>query len=123
MKDYELTLVIDPDLTSENQKKLISTIKKTIDDLNGRIKEENEWGKKELAYPIKKRTSGFYFSFLVNFPESIPGELFNKLKQEAILRYLLVKLEKPHPPARPDSRGKSRRGREKGGKNGPKVAK
>lgn len=114
MRDYELTLVIDPDLTSENQKKLVTKIKKIITDLKGKVATTKEWGKKELAYPIKKKTLGYYFFLETNLPEKAPAEIEKKLKlEEGVMRYLLVKAEKP-------SSAKASEG--KGGKHGPKVA-
>jgi len=114
MRDYELTLVIDPDLTSENQKKLITKTKKIITDLKGKAGKTDEWGKRELAYPIKKKTLGYYFFLESKLPEKGLGELEKKLKlEEGVIRYLLVKSEKP-------SSAKASGG--KGGKHGPKVA-
>ena len=94
MRDYELTLVIDPDLTSEKQKKLLTKIKKVIVDLKGKVGKTDEWGRKELAYPIKKKTLGYYFFLESKLPEKGLGELEKKLKlEEGVIRYLLVKKE------------------------------
>lgn len=107
MRDYELTLVIDPDLTSENQKKLITKIKKLITDFKGKVGKTDEWGRKELAYPIKKKTLGYYFLLETKLPEKAPAKIDKKLKlEEGIIRYLLIRREK----------------REKGGEHGPKIA-
>lgn len=107
MRDYELTLVIDPDLTSENQKKLVTKTKKIITDLKGKVGKTDEWGRKELTYPIKKKTLGYYFFYETELPQKAPAEIEKKLKlEEGIIRYLLVKAEKP----------------KKGGKHGAKIA-
>jgi small subunit ribosomal protein S6 len=92
MRDYELTLVLDPDLTSENQKKLTEKIKKTIEELKGKVEKFDEWGRKELAYPIKKKKMGFYLLWEIKLPEKAPPELNKKLKlEEEVIRFLLVK--------------------------------
>ncbi len=94
MRDYELTLVIDPDLTGDDQKKQITKIKKIIEDSKGKVEKTNDWGKRELAYPIKKKNEGYYFLLVVKLSEKLPAELDNKLKlEESLLRYLLVKKE------------------------------
>jgi small subunit ribosomal protein S6 len=94
MRDYELTLVVDPDLTSTNQKELLTKIKKSIADLKGKVAKTDEWGKKELVSPIKKRQSAYYFLLSVKLPEKSVGEIDKKFKlQEGLLRYLLVKKE------------------------------
>jgi small subunit ribosomal protein S6 len=52
----------------------------------------SDWGKKELAYPIKKKNDGYYFLLAVKLPKKTPAELDTKLKlEEGLLRYLLVK--------------------------------
>lgn len=92
MRDYELALVIDPDITSENQKKLLTKIKKIVEELKGKLEKENSWGGKDFAYPIKKKTRGFYFLLALKMPESGPKQLEEKLKfEDEILRYLLVR--------------------------------
>lgn len=101
MRTYELTLIVDPDLTSENQKKLLAKIKKLIEELEGKVEKTSEWGKKEFTYPIKKKNLGYYFFWELILPPGAVSELDGKLKlEEEIIRYLLVK----------------------GGKNGAKVA-
>ncbi len=95
MRDYELTLVIDPDLTSENQKKLINKVKKFVEDIKGKVEKIDDWGKKELAYPIKKKNMGSYFLCQINLPEDGVDKLDKKLKvEEEIIRFLQVKKEK-----------------------------
>lgn len=114
MRDYELTLVIDPDLTSEKQKKLITKIKKIITDLKGKVGKTDEWGRKELAYPIKKKTLGYYFLLETKLSEKEPIEIEKKLRlEEGIIRHLLVKSEEP-------SFAKASKG--KGGEDGTKIA-
>ena len=94
MEKYELTLVLDADLDSEDQKKLIAKIKKTIEDNKGKIKSEEEWGKKELAYPINKKKNGVYLLLdLESSKEDLP-KIDKKLKmEEGVLRYLILRKE------------------------------
>jgi small subunit ribosomal protein S6 len=94
MRDYELTLVVDPDLTSEKQKKLITKIKKIVTDLQGKVDKTDDWGRKDLAYPIKKKNAGYYFLLAVKLPEAGLMEIEKKLRlEEGVMRYLLVKKE------------------------------
>jgi len=94
MRDYELTLVVDPDLTSENQKKLIEKIKKTIEEFKGKVQQTREWGRRELAYPIRKKKMGFYLLWEIKLPGKTPPQIDKKLRlEEKIMRYLLVKKE------------------------------
>lgn len=95
MRDYELTLVLDPEALGEKRKKFLAKVTKFVKDLKGKIGKTDEWGERELAYPIKKQNLGFYYFLILNLPEKGPGELSKKLKlEESLLRYLLVKREK-----------------------------
>lgn len=87
-----MTLIVDPDLTSEKQKKLQEKIKKVITDLKGEVKKITEWGKRELAYPIKRKDMGYYFLWNFKLPSKAIAELESKLKlEEGLMRYLLVR--------------------------------
>lgn len=94
MEKYELTLVLDADLSSEDQKKLIAKIKKTIEENKAKIKQEEEWGKKELAYPINKKKSGVYFLLNLESPKEDLPKIDKKLKMEKeVLRFLILRKE------------------------------
>ena len=97
MRLYELTLVVSPDITSEKQKSLITKIKKIITGLEGKVVKEEDWGKKELSYPIKKQTTGCFFYWEIELPEKTVADFDNKIKtEEEIIRYLLVRKEVKH---------------------------
>lgn len=94
MRDYELVLVIDPELSGEDQKKLLAKVQKIVEDLKGKVEKKDEWGRKELAYPIKKKNLGYYFLLAIKLPPEAPAQVDKKLKlEEKIIRYLLVKKE------------------------------
>lgn len=94
MFDYELTLILDPDLSSEDQKKLIEKIKKIIEDTKGKVEKTNDWEKKELAYPIKKKTMGYYFLWEIKTDSEQIDKIDKKLKiEEEVLRYLILRKE------------------------------
>jgi len=108
MRDYELALVVSPDLTSEKQKEQLEKIKKIIRGLKGEVKKTEEWGKKQLAYPIKGSEMGYYFWWEIQLPEKFLLEFNQKLRiEEGLLRYLIVKTEK---------RPESKKAQVKGGK-------
>ncbi len=97
MRDYELTLVISPDLGSEDTKTLLTKIKKIVEEPKGKVTKTNEWGRKDLAYPIAKKQVGYFVLLEINLPEDQPKEIERKLKlEEGILRFLLVRKEEPH---------------------------
>ena len=94
MLQYELTLILNPGLEKEALDKLLVKVKKTISDSSGKVEKVDEWGKRPLAYPIKKQKEGVYF--LVSFeiaPDKVK-DLEGKIKaEENLLRHLLIKKE------------------------------
>lgn len=100
MNSYLLTLVLKPDLEEGERKTLLDNVVKRIlgEDPStssgqvGKIIKEDLWGQKDLAYPIKKQTKGFYAHFeLEADPKNTKG-LDKSLKvEENILRYLLIR--------------------------------
>jgi small subunit ribosomal protein S6 len=94
MLDYELTLILDADLSSEAQKKLSEKIKKIIEDTKGKVEKITEWGKRELAYPIKKKKMGFYFLWEIKLNPQDVDKIDKKIKiEEQVLRYLVLRKE------------------------------
>ncbi|MCX6726063.1 MAG: 30S ribosomal protein S6 [Candidatus Shapirobacteria bacterium] len=94
MNDYELTLILDPDLTSEKQKNLLEKFKKLIEDGKGKLNNEEDWGKKEFAYPINKKKMGAYFLWEVKTSAVNIQQIDKKLKaEEDIMRHLIIKKE------------------------------
>lgn len=95
MRDYELVLVLDPELNSSERKKQLTKVKKIITEAKGKVRTENDWGLKDLAYPVGKRNRGYYFFMQVQLAESGPAGLEQKMKLEkGLIRHLLVRAEK-----------------------------
>jgi small subunit ribosomal protein S6 len=96
MRHYEVTFIVDPILSSDEVK---ATAQKYADQLTSEgctIVHSDEMGLRQLAYEIKKRHSGFYFSleFAAVNGDSIPKLELNMHRDEQILRFLTVSLDK-----------------------------
>ncbi len=90
MKEYELTVLIHPDLEADLDKAL-DKVRAIIKDADGEIVSEDNWGKKKLAYTIKKEDFAVYVYFDVKLPASAPLKISNTLNiTDEVLRYLLV---------------------------------
>ena len=104
-KRYETVFILTPVLSDDQAKEAAKKIVKTITDLGGKIVNEEHWGLRKLAYPIQKKTTGFYH--LLEFAgsgEEIVGNLELTFKRdERILRFLTVALDK-HAAAYADKR-------------------
>ena len=93
MKDYELTVLIHPDLESDLEKAL-EKIRSLVAANGGEIAKEDNWGKKKLAYKIKGEDFAVYVAMDVKLPAAAPIKISNTLNiTDEVLRYLLVKAE------------------------------
>ena len=92
---YESAVLINAALEEDQIQSLISRIKELISSNDGEITDIEDWGRKRLAYMIKKSKIGYYIIFQFNaYPQIISTlEKFYKL-DENILRYLTIKLTK-----------------------------
>ena len=61
MRKYEMLTILDAG--TENQSEEIAKIEEVIKNLGGTVSKSDAWGKKTLAYPIRKKTEGYYVLF------------------------------------------------------------
>ncbi len=93
-RNYELMLVINPQLTEERLNATINNISQFIISAGGTVAEFKQLGKRRLAYPIKHTTEGFYVLAHFKMKSAESPKLETRLNiTEEILRYLLVNLE------------------------------
>ena len=95
LKDYESVIIFTPVLSEEQLKDAVSKYRKMITDDGGELVHEENWGLTKLAYPIQKKTTGFYhlYEFRAN-PEFISKFELAFRRDERIMRYLTVSLDK-----------------------------
>lgn len=91
---YELTYIVNPVLEEDQFKATVEKYNKYLADNGATIDEVQEWGIKSTAYPIKKKSSGYY----VNAYFHAPGALIVKLERQLeiddnVLRYLTIKYD------------------------------
>ena len=95
MQQYETVIILTPLLSDEAAKEVVSKFSKLLKDNGAEIIHEDNWGLRKLAYPIEKKTTGYYH--LIEF--KAPGEYINKLevefkRDERVMRFLTVSLDK-----------------------------
>ncbi len=91
MKDYELTVLIHPDLEVDLDAPL-AKVRDIVKNAGGEIVKEDNWGKKKLAYSIKREDFAVYVYMDVKLPADAPLKISNTLNiTDEVLRYLLVK--------------------------------
>lgn len=92
---YESAVLINAALDDETIKNLIERIKETITTNGGDILEIEDWGRKRLAYQVKKSKIGYYVIFRFNSPPDIVPKIERNYQlDENILRYLTIALSK-----------------------------
>jgi small subunit ribosomal protein S6 len=91
MNNYELTVIIHPDLDEEATNQALGKIKDWIVKSDGKIEKIDNWGKRHLAYEIQKQNEGVYFLHHVSMPPAAVAELERNLRiLEPVMRYLIV---------------------------------
>ena len=104
MRDYELVLVISPDVGDEGFPTTVDRVSNFIKERGGEVKDTDQWGRRRLAYPIRRATEGFYavthFSIEPTELRALEGNLG---LAEDVLRHLVVRQEEVPPP--PPRRG------------------
>jgi small subunit ribosomal protein S6 len=94
MRDYELTIVVRPDVEDTGLAALLEKIKGLITTAGGQGIQVEPWGRRHLAYPIKKITEAQYFLIRAQLPAQALRELERNLRlTEEVLRFLLVRAD------------------------------
>lgn len=93
MQEYELTVLIHPDLEA-NLDAALDKVRALITTNGGEITKEDNWGKKKLAYQIRREDFAVYVCFETKLPAEAPLKISNTLNiTDEVLRYLLVKTD------------------------------
>ena len=95
MKSYETVFILTPVLSEDQAKEAVKKYESEIKSFGAKIKHSESWGLKKMAYPIQKKSTGFYH--LLEFKAE--GEIIRDYevafkRDERILRFLTVKLDK-----------------------------
>lgn len=92
---YETTLILTPDKSDSDASKVAKSFVKFLKSHGATIVHEEMWGLRKLMYPIRKKNTGFYFTVEYQAPTDVLATFELNLKRdEAVLRFLTVKLDK-----------------------------
>ena len=90
MNKYELMFIIDPVLDDEKKNAVIETVKGIIA-ASGEVGETDIWGLKKLAYPVQKKTEGYYVVMQFAATPDLPKELDRRLRiSDNVMRHIIV---------------------------------
>lgn len=95
--NYESVVILTPVLSEKMLQEAASSFEKLITENGGELIHKENWGLTKMAYPIQRKTTGFYQIF--EFVADADAEIVDKLelayrRDEQVLRYLTIKLDK-----------------------------
>jgi small subunit ribosomal protein S6 len=91
MRDYELVFVVHPDLDDSSFNEVVERVKGWITTAGGQVSKVDLWGKRKLAYPLRKQKEGQYVVMKTQMNPSFCAELERNLRfQEPVMRFLIA---------------------------------
>jgi len=94
MREYELIFIVHPDLEETATNEVVERVQGWITEAGGKINKVDPWGKRRLAYPIRKQNEGQYFFLLIQIAPSDIAELERNLRfLEPVMRFLITVVE------------------------------
>jgi small subunit ribosomal protein S6 len=95
MNQYETVFIVTPVLSEEQMKEAVKKYQDYLSESGAEIVHEEHWGMRKLAYPIQKKSTGFYHLVEFKADGTLIADLETQLKRdERIIRFLTVKLDK-----------------------------
>jgi small subunit ribosomal protein S6 len=92
---YELGVIIDPEVPPEDETATLERLESIITEAGGEMVEKDAWGRRQLAYPIRKKNFGVYHFWKFD----VGGQILDKLNFEmrtndAVMRSLILNLDR-----------------------------
>jgi small subunit ribosomal protein S6 len=89
---YETIFILQPELTDEQVEAAVGTFEQVVKSAHGELRKTEKWGKKRLAYRVKKSWEGFYVLFEYASPAAAVAELERRLRiHENVLKWISVR--------------------------------
>ena len=92
MTEYEILLLLDPELAEEKQAELVGRLRTLIEESGGAFERHDVWGRRKLAYPIDKKEEGVYHLLSFNASAEMLDELSRVLKiDDDVMRHMATR--------------------------------
>jgi small subunit ribosomal protein S6 len=92
---YESVIILTPVLSERQMQDAITNYRQLITENGGELIHEEDWGLTKLAFPIQKKTTGFYHIFEFAGPSDLVAKLeLTYRRDEQVMRYLTTRLDK-----------------------------
>jgi small subunit ribosomal protein S6 len=94
MRKYEITFIVHPDLDPDAFKQLTEQVQSWVKENGGTVEKADIWGKKKLAYQVKKQTEGQYVLLHVSMAPAGTSQLERQFRlQESVMRFMIVAVD------------------------------
>lgn len=106
---YEIVIVVDPDQNEEGVQAMISKVEGIVGQHEGSVERVDNWGRRQLAYPINKKEYGTYVVLIATGNAKLVSELNRQLRiVDELLRFLVVHKDKYAPDFVPKAKEEGR---------------
>jgi len=93
MRNYEVGLIVHPDTNQQILDELLTKIKGWITEAGGSVTKVDLWGKRRMAYAIRKQREGLYAFLYADMPGAVPATLERNLRlTETIMRFAIIRM-------------------------------
>ena len=94
---YETVFILTPVLSEDQAKEAVNKFKDLMKEASGKVLHEEHWGLRKLAYPIQKKSTGFYHLIEHESEPAFVDKLETEFRRdERVIRFLTVKMNKHH---------------------------
>ena len=94
MRNYEVAYIADPEIDEQSLAALEEKVKGWGDAAGGKVEKVDRWGKRRLAYSIRKRNDGYYVFLQASLPNQAGSAIERDLRlNEQILRFIITQQE------------------------------
>ena len=92
MARYELVFIVSPEVTDEEVSGTVTEVSEIVNKIGGNVTETSQWGRRKLAYPIKRFTEGNYVLAQIELEPALTKGLEANLRvSNELLRHLLIR--------------------------------
>lgn len=93
MRKFETLILLSPELSAESREGILAALTGIIEREGGKMLEVDQWGMRDLAYPVKKLMRGFYVRLVYEAPAPLVAELERNIRiTDGIFKFITVKL-------------------------------
>ena len=95
MSNYETVFILNPVLSEDQAKDTVEKFKKVLTKAKAEVINVEQWGLKKMAYPIQKKSTGFYNLIEFTAPSEVIASLETEYRRdESVMRFLTIVLDK-----------------------------